>query len=150
MAAPKTYSAYRRTSGPLPGTIELTKETLPESLGATEVLIKIHTVSLNFRDVAMLTGKYPATYDETGIPASDCAAEVVEIGSAVKDVKTGDRVTVLFSTTNFNGTEDAPMKGLGGDVDGVLREYAVYEERLIVKLPEHLSWEEVSCPHEPG
>ncbi|KAH7145372.1 hypothetical protein B0J13DRAFT_665642 [Dactylonectria estremocensis] len=148
MAAPKTYSAFRRTSGDLPRTIELTSEVLPNDIGPTAVLIRIHAVSLNFRDVAMLTGMYPVEVEEFGIPASDCAAEVIEIGSAVRGFKIGDCVTVLFDTTNFTGAEDEVPQCLGGDVPGVLREFAVYEERLLLKLPEHLTWEEgavLSC-----
>ncbi|KAK4973145.1 hypothetical protein LTR42_006439 [Elasticomyces elasticus] len=38
------------------------------------------------------------------------------------------------------------MKALGGDVDGVLREYAVFNEEVLVQLPKYLSWEEV-CRH---
>ncbi|KAH7110275.1 hypothetical protein EDB81DRAFT_736283 [Dactylonectria macrodidyma] len=148
MAAPKTYSAFRRTSGDLPRTVELTSEVLPTDLRPTEVLIKIHAVSLNFRDVAMLTGIYPVAVEEFGIPASDCAAEVVETGSEVKDFTVGDPVTVLFDTTNFTGVEDEASQSLGGDVPGVLREFAVYEEAVLLKLPEHLTWEEgavLSC-----
>jgi NADPH:quinone reductase-like Zn-dependent oxidoreductase len=31
------------------------------------------------------------------------------------------------------------MSALGGDVDGVLREYAVFETTVLTKVPEHLS-----------
>jgi hypothetical protein len=33
---------------------------------------------------------------------------------------------------------------LGGNGPGVLREFAVFEDKFLVKLPQHLSWEEVS------
>lgn len=36
------------------------------------------------------------------------------------------------------------MAALGGDVDGVLREYAVFEADVLTKLPEQLSYEEAS------
>ena len=32
----------------------------------------------------------------------------------------------------------------GGDVDGVLAEYRVVEEKVVVKLPGSMGWEEVS------
>ncbi|KAH8200935.1 hypothetical protein TruAng_004873 [Truncatella angustata] len=142
--APKTYQAFRRTSGDFPRTIELSSEDLPDDLDPTAVLIKIHAVSLNYRDVGMLVGNYPVQVEEHGISASDCAAEVVKIGSAVKSFGIGDRVTVIFDTTNFTGTEDASMQALGGDVPGVLREFAVFDEKLLLRLPEHLTWEEGS------
>lgn len=54
MAYPKSYSAIRRTTKPYPLTIEFTTETLPETLGLDDVVIRIHAASLNYRDVAML------------------------------------------------------------------------------------------------
>lgn len=36
------------------------------------------------------------------------------------------------------------MSALGGDVDGVLREYAVFDVEVLTKVPEHLSYEEAS------
>lgn len=144
MSIPTTYKAFRRTTGDIPRTIAASTETLPKELGSNDVLIKIHAVSLNFRDVAMLNGRYPVEVEEKGIPASDCAAEVVAVGDAVKNCAVGDHVSVVFDLGNLTGTEDAPMRALGGDVAGVLREYAVYEDKYIVQLPRNLSWEEVS------
>jgi NADPH:quinone reductase-like Zn-dependent oxidoreductase len=42
--------------------------------------------------------------------------------------------------------EDGPWRAVGGPVDGVLREYAVFDQKYLVHLPEHLSWEEVRLP----
>ncbi|KAL7619552.1 hypothetical protein AAE478_010092 [Parahypoxylon ruwenzoriense] len=143
MASRKVYSAFRRTAGELPLTVEHSTETLPAELSPNDVLIKIHAVSLNFRDVAMLHGRYPAEFEKRGIVGSDCAAEVVAIGSAVNEFKVGDRVAPIFDLSSITGYEDAPNTGLGGDYPGVLREYAVFESRYLVHLPKHLSWEEV-------
>lgn len=143
MATPKTYTAFRRATGDLPLTIERSTETLPENIGQDDVLIKIHAVSLNFRDVAMLHGTYPAEADERGIVASDCAAEVVAIGSAVTDFKIGDRVSPIFNLIDLTGYEEGAMVALGGNGPGVLREFAVFEAKYLVHLPSHLSWEEV-------
>ncbi|KAK5173658.1 uncharacterized protein LTR77_002339 [Saxophila tyrrhenica] len=144
MPLPTEYRAYRRTHGDLPRTIELSKETLPTELAAHEVLIKILAVSLNYRDVAMLDGKYPVEVQDRGIPASDCAAEVVAVGSGVKDFRQGDYVTPIFNLTELTGLEDERMQALGGDVPGVLREYAVFGREVLVKLPKALSAEEAS------
>lgn len=143
MALPATYAAFRRTVGDLPRTIEFSSESLPRDLGPSEVLTKIHAVSLNFRDLAMLHGRYPVQTEELGIPCSDCAAEVVAIGSAVEDFIIGDRVSPIFDVANFTGNESTPPVALGGDIPGVLREYAVFEDRVLVHLPEYLIWEEV-------
>ncbi|KAK3292110.1 uncharacterized protein B0H64DRAFT_419477 [Chaetomium fimeti] len=142
MSIPETYKAFRRTTGDLPRTITPSTEQLPRELGPHDVLLKIHAVSLNFRDVGMLNGRYPIDVIERGIPCSDAAAEVAAMGSAVKDFAIGDHVSVMFDLSNLTGFDDEPGRALGGDVDGVLGEYAIFEEKNIVQLPKHLSWEE--------
>ncbi|KAM5354585.1 hypothetical protein ACJ41O_001232 [Fusarium nematophilum] len=81
---------------------------------------------------------------DEGVPSSDAAAEVVAIGSDVKDFKIGDHVSPSFFTNRFTEEDRNPPQGLGGNVPGVLRQYAVFEERTLVHLPRHLSWEEGS------
>lgn len=144
MSYPRTSRAFRRSMAPYPLTIEPSTKTLPESLGPHDVVIRMHAVSLNFRDVAMLQeGRYPGGAVAGGIPTSDCAAEVVAGGSEVK-FEVGDHVAVNQHMTNLTGNErDESFIALGGDVDGVLTEYAVFEEKYLVKLPGHLTWEEV-------
>lgn len=144
MAIPETYTTYRRTSGPLPLTIVQSTVTTPKSLGANDVLLKIHSVALNYRDAAMLHGAYPGPVKDNGIPASDAAAEVVAVGSAVQKFKVGDHVSPNFSVNYLTGEETEPAQGLGGEVEGVLGEYAVFAEDLLVRLPDYLSWDEVS------
>ncbi|KAL1642265.1 putative secondary metabolism biosynthetic enzyme [Diplodia intermedia] len=140
MATPATY---RRTTGPLPRTIEKVTETVPSTLAADEVLIRIHAVSLNFRDIGMLDGRYPLPSLDHGIPASDCAAEVIETGSEVKQFGAGDRVTNTIDLNNIVDEDESPFLALGGEIDGVLRRYAVFKEKHLLPIPDHLSWEEV-------
>ncbi|KAK6613678.1 hypothetical protein QC760_002698 [Botrytis cinerea] len=142
-ALPKTYKAFRRTVGTTPTTLEQTTEEIPATLSPNDVLIKIHAVSLNYRDVAMMHGKYPVEVIDHGVPASDCAAEVMKVGSNVHDFKVGDRVAPIFDNNNFDSTRDENSV-LGGDIDGVLREYAVFHQDVLFHLPKHLSWEEAS------
>lgn len=144
MSIPETYKALRRTKGGLPLTVAPSTEQLPRELGPNDVLIKIHAVSLNFRDVAMLHGRYPVEVIECGIPCSDASAEVASVGRAVRDFAIGDHVSVIFDLSNQTGCEDEPSIALGGDVEGVLREYAIYQDKHLVKLPKEMSWEEVS------
>ncbi|KAF4944692.1 hypothetical protein FGADI_12514 [Fusarium gaditjirri] len=144
MSIPETYRAFRRTTGDLPRTIEPSTEKAPRELELNEVLIKIHAVSLNFRDVAMLNGLYPMEIKERGIPCSDAAAEVVAMGSAVKDFSPGDHVSVIFDLNNISGYDDETPCSLGGGADGVLREYAIYQDKHLVQLPRYLPWEEAA------
>jgi len=145
MALPDTYASFRRTTGQIPLTIEPSTEKMPQDLAPTEVLVQIHAVSLNFRDVAMLHGRYIASVADHGIVASDCAAAVVRVGSAVESFRVGDRVSPNFLTNFLTGTEEDRHLSLGGEMDGVLRKYAMFEEKTLVHVPEYLSWDEVSA-----
>jgi NADPH:quinone reductase-like Zn-dependent oxidoreductase len=118
---------------------------LSHDLKPHEALIKIHAVSLNFRDLAMISNRYPVDVIKQGVPCSDAAATVVAVGSAVENVEAGDYVTPSFQTNFVTGTEKHDDSlALGGDVDGVLREYAVFDAKILTKVPEHLSYEEAS------
>ncbi|KAF2143499.1 uncharacterized protein K452DRAFT_286328 [Aplosporella prunicola CBS 121167] len=141
---PATYHAYRRTTGPSPQTIERVTEPTPTQLAPTAVLIRIRAVALNYRDVAMLHGAYPVPVIEGGVPASDCAGEVVKVGAGVTAVKVGDRVAPIFDLNAVEGSKEPNPRALGGDVDGVLRQFAVFEEKTLAPLPAYLSWEEAS------
>ena len=57
-----------------------------------EVLVRIHAVSLNFRDYLPFSSKYPLPVKQDVVPGSDMAGEVLSIGSAVLGFKQGDRV----------------------------------------------------------
>jgi NADPH:quinone reductase-like Zn-dependent oxidoreductase len=149
MSLPRTYKAFRRTTGSLPLTVVSSTGTLSTELGPTDVLVKIHAVSLNFRDAAMLHGLYQyLKVEDGGIVASDAAAEVVAAGSGVQNLKIGDHVSPSFFVNLLTDDDGSPSLGggtsaLGGDAPGVLREYAVFDEKVLVRLPAHLSWEEV-------
>ena len=148
-ALPQTYKAFRSAAGTgtraNPTPLELVTEDLPTSLKPNEVLIRIHAVSLNYRDVAMMHGLYPDRFTKPGVPASDCAAEVMALGREVSDFKVGDRVAPIFDLKNLEGIEEE-REFLGGAIDGVLRQYAVFDQSVLLHLPEHLSWEEVCNP----
>ncbi|KAH7386733.1 chaperonin 10-like protein [Phaeosphaeria sp. MPI-PUGE-AT-0046c] len=144
MSHPTTYAAYRRTTGDLPNFIEPCKEALPKELGKHDVLIKIHAVSLNYRDVGILIGNYPAPTKEGGIPTSDAAGEVVGMGSDVSTFAIGDRVAPITGVGKYEGRDDSDAAPLGTAADGVLGEYGVFNYRHLVHLPKHMSWEEGS------
>jgi NADPH:quinone reductase-like Zn-dependent oxidoreductase len=112
-----------------------------------QVLVKIRAVSLNYRDILIATGQYGfASPPGMLIPVSDGAGEVAEVGPEVSRFTTGDRVAGIFSQSWLGGTqvEDAWNTALGGAVDGVLAEYQVFDQNGVVRLPNHLSFEEGS------
>lgn len=111
-----------------------------------EILIKIHAVSLNFRDLMVVLGKYNPKMHLPRIPVSDGAGEVVAIGEGVTRVRVGDRVAGIFMQNWIDGPPDAAkIRGaLGGDIDGMLAEFVVLREDGVVTVPQHLSFQEAS------
>ena len=117
----------------------------PEA-GPGEVLIRVHAVSLNYRDLLIAQGRYMRGLKLPLIPLSDGAGEVVETGSGVTRVKRGDRVAGIFMQNWLSGEVSpyVPRIALGGSVDGMLAEYVVLHENGVVHFPSHLSYEEAA------
>lgn len=111
-----------------------------------ELLIRIHAVSLNFRDIAMLRGRYPRAYRKGLIPTSDAAGEVIEIGEGVEAFKVGDRVMGAFHPRWFGGEMPSTIQSdsYGAENDGWLVELKVVSQEAVVLLPDALSYEEAS------
>jgi NADPH:quinone reductase-like Zn-dependent oxidoreductase len=114
--------------------------------GHGEVLVKLRAVSVNYRDLLLVKGLYNPRLPLPRIPFSDGAGEVAEVGDGVTRVKPGDRVAGIFAQKWISGemTEAAAKSALGGEIDGVLAEYAVLSEEGVVLLPDHLSCEEAA------
>jgi NADPH:quinone reductase-like Zn-dependent oxidoreductase len=110
------------------------------------VLIKVHAVSLNYRDLMVVKGLYNPNMALPRIPCSDGAGEVVAIGDGVGRVRVGDRVCGIFMQRWPDGplTAERSKAALGGDVDGMLAEYVLLAEDGVVQFPEHLNYEEAA------
>ena len=105
---------------------------------ANQVLVRIRAASLNFRDLAIVNGKYiggPVLSDT--IPLSDGAGDVAAVGAGVKDFAVGDRVVAMF-------TQGDPPAALGSPLDGMLAEYGLFEPKGLLQVPDHLSFEEAA------
>ncbi len=112
--------------------------------GPGQVLVKLRAASLNYRDLLVVSGNYSRNLPLPLIPLSDGAGEVVEVGAGVERWRPGDRVAGTFFQDWDGGVigEDVPKSALGGSIDGVLAEYALFRERGLVKVPANLSLEE--------
>ncbi len=125
--------------------LTLTEREKPEPK-ETEVLVKFHAASLNYRDLMMIQGSYNPKLKMPLVPFSDGAGEVVEVGENVTKFKVGDRVMPIF----MQGWQDGGVSfekartALGGDLDGVLREFGSFDENGLVCIPDHLSYEEAA------
>jgi NADPH:quinone reductase-like Zn-dependent oxidoreductase len=112
--------------------------------GRGEVLVKVHAVSLNYRDLMMVRGLYNPKMPLPRIPCSDGAGEVVELGEDVTGVDKGQRVAGIFMQNWLDGdpTAEKTRGALGGDIDGMLAEYVVLRQSGVVTIPDHLSYDE--------
>jgi NADPH:quinone reductase-like Zn-dependent oxidoreductase len=106
--------------------------------GPGEALVRINAATLNYRDLIVAKGLLPGLGKEpTVVPLSCAAATVVEVGEQVSRVSPGERVVPLFAPYWLTGpTPDARM--LGGPIDGVARQYAVFEAESLCRLPDAL------------
>ncbi|MGB6725326.1 MAG: NAD(P)-dependent alcohol dehydrogenase [Terracidiphilus sp.] len=114
--------------------------------GLGEVLVEIHAVSLNFRDLLMVKGMYNPKLKLPRIPCSDGAGEVRAVGEGVAAFKPGDRVAGIFMQNWLEGplTAAKARGALGGDIDGTLAEQIVLKEQGLVRIPDRLSFEEAA------
>ena len=116
---------------------------------ATEVLIRVRTVSLNYRDKLVVDGALlPERPNMPFIPVSDFCGAVVDVGHNVSSVEPGDRVIGNFWTEWIDGQPPRSMLthglSLGGPLPGGLAEYIVIPEAAAVKVPSDLTDAEAS------
>ncbi|KAI1192642.1 hypothetical protein F5X97DRAFT_74097 [Nemania serpens] len=116
------------------------------SVGESEVLVRLHAASLNYRDLIIPQGKYPFPTRLPVVAASDGAGEVVEVGAKVTRFRKGDKVVTLFNQGHQFGAVsiEAAGTGVGGMVDGTLRRYAAFAETGLVRAPRNLSHAEAA------
>jgi NADPH2:quinone reductase len=92
--------------------------------GAGEVLVRVHAAGLNGADMHQRRGNYPAPPDSPqDIPGLELAGEVAALGPGAMRFQEGDRVMAI----------------VGG---GAQAELAVVHERVLMPVPEGLTWEE--------
>jgi NADPH:quinone reductase-like Zn-dependent oxidoreductase len=114
--------------------------------GPGQALVRIHAASLNYRDLMTIKGTYNPKQPLPLIPLSDGAGEVVAVGEGVERFKPGDRVCAIFAQRWLSGapTSEARASTLGGPLDGMLVESAVFDQEGLVSVPPHLSYEEAA------
>ncbi len=113
---------------------------------AHEVHVRVHAVSLNYRDLMIADGKYLSTGDTSVIPCSDGAGEVIAVGEQVTRFRVGDRVAASFFPDWVYGapTPQNTAGALGAAVDGMLAEEVVLHEDALVAIPSHLTYVEAA------
>ena len=111
-----------------------------------EVLVKIHAVSLNYRDYLTIEGKYNPNYKLPLVPCSDSSGEIIALGEDVIKWKTGDKVMGVFAPDWVSGTTNTQSirNTLGGPNPGTLQQYRVFSETGVIPLPSNLTYIEGS------
>ncbi|HEX4020478.1 MAG TPA: NAD(P)-dependent alcohol dehydrogenase [Acidobacteriaceae bacterium] len=114
--------------------------------GPSQVLVRVHAVSLNFRDLSIVRGKYNPKMHLPRILCSDGAGEVVAIGDGVTRVRVGDRVAgIILQNWQDGELTAAKAKGaLGGDIDGMLAELVVLHESGVVPIPDYMTYQQAA------
>src|SRR5437867_566780 len=98
--------AYRIFSGRGQNSLERFERKTPAP-APHEVQIRVHAVSLNYRDLMIARGDYPISTDNPPIAIADGAGEVIAVGAQVTRFRVGDRVAATYFQDWLDG-EPAP------------------------------------------
>ena len=96
-----------------------------EPLKANEVLIKHHSIGVNFIDIYFRKGLYPWPKDNNLILGSEAAGAVEQIGSDVKNFRIGDRVAYAQANNAYST-------------------HRIINENLLVKIPDTVSFDQAA------
>ncbi len=116
------------------------------ALGPGEVRVGVRAVSLNYRDLLVVSGRYDPRLTLPFVPVSDGVGEVLEVGEGVEHVAEGDRVAGLFAPRWVAGRPSKVVlrETLGAPGPGMLAEEVVLPAEAVTPVPEHLSDEEAA------
>ena len=111
-----------------------------------QVLVRVRAASLNFRDLLIAKGQYNPKLAFPRVLGSDAAGEVEAVGAGVTRWKPGDRVMNTFMPNWHDGpiTDAVAKPTYGSDIDGMFAELVAVDERGLVTMPDHLTFEEAA------
>ncbi len=137
MVSVNTMRAAKAVAGEGLGAIQVVELDVPVPRPG-EVLVRLRMATLNYRDLLVVRGTVANVKRPDYIPLSDAVGEVVAVAEDVTRVKVGDRVSPLFAQGWISGSRPTADM-LGGPVDGVAREYGVFEAESLCCIPDTLT-----------
>src|SRR6202012_5398267 len=123
--------------------VDLVEEPVPVA-GAGEVLVRIRAASLNARDRILLDQVIDGGAAVGKIALSDGAGVVESVGERATRFQVGDRVVNCFHPMWFGGVSRGHAPTYALELDGWLTEFLVVSEQALLRIPDHLSFEEAA------
>ena len=131
-----------------PGKIEFHDIPIPE-LKKNDVLVKIMRIGVCGSDIHVYQGKHPYT-DYPITQGHEVSGKIEKIGSNVKSLKPGDKVTILpqvvcnqcYQCTHgkYHICED--LKVMGFQTTGAASEFFKVDSDKVIKLPNNMTYEQ--------
>lgn len=131
--------------------IELIEKAEPKLLHSTDAIVKVTLSSICTSDLHIINGAVPSAKNNI-VLGHEFVGEVIEVGSDIKNIKIGDRVSANCET--FCGKCEFCQKGfinncinggweLGCKIDGCQAEYVrvPFADNGLTKLPDNVSYE---------
>jgi NADPH:quinone reductase-like Zn-dependent oxidoreductase len=114
--------------------------------GHGEVLMRVRATGIGARDLRIILGDFGPLRPPNRVPGQDNAGDVIAVGPGVETIKVGDRVVCCHYPLYLDGAWDIDMARLdyGNILDGFYAEQAVLPAAALVKIPDHMSYEEAS------
>ena len=127
--------------------LEIVERDIPRP-GPGEVLVNLKYATLNYRDLLTVVGGYGSEQKRSDlVPLSDAAGVVAEVGAGVSEFCPGDRVVPCFFQDWDKGRADTVnlKSNLGGILDGVAAEFALFKPGGLVRIPDGMSLEHAAA-----
>ena len=133
------------------GSIELIEKEMPKPQNDRDAIVKVTLSSICTSDLHIMRGAVPRAVPET-VLGHEFVGEVVEVGSALKNLKKGDRVAAncetfcgecFFCRHGFINNCEKGGWELGCRIDGCQAEFVrvPFADTGLTKIPENVSYE---------
>ena len=114
--------------------------------GPDEVLVDVRAISLNYRDLSTIEGRYSRNLTLPAVLVADCAGTIQEVGANVDDISQGNRIMTQFMPDWIDGPfqDKYQLTTLGSPGPGVAAEQVVLSKRAVLPMPSNYSFAEAS------